>query len=499
MAPASPLGGALLAILAAGSLLFVAAYLRVALARLSYPYELEWIEGGVLEHVRRVVHGQPLYGPPTLQFTALNYAPLYYWAAAPLSAALGDGFMPLRLLSVICSLAAFALLFVLVWRESGRAWAGVLAAGLFAAVFRLGGAWFDVARADSLYMALMLGGATALRLDRSPRRSGIAGAALFALAFFAKQSAVAVAAPLALWLLWKDRTRGVTFALAFAALTGAGLLALQLSTGGWFFFYAFHVAGSHSIDPSRHLLFLIHDVAAPLWPALIVAAVPLLSPATRPGLERAGFLLAFGAGLFGSAWALRLYPVTFDNINLTAYLAIALAAALGFAGWLARGDRPSAARAVTVALAALLAFQLVSLRWPMSAELPTARDRAEGDALIARVRTLPPRVFIPAHGYLATRAGKPPQVHFMALLDVLNAGEGPVERGMWATLRDSLRAHAWDALILDRPNWLMDEALAAGYRPVASVFPDTTSMFPLTGNRTRPEVLLIPPPPPSAH
>ena len=52
--------------------LFVLMYLVVALARLRYPYELEWIEGGMVNHVAQLRSGQPLYGPPSVTFLSTS-------------------------------------------------------------------------------------------------------------------------------------------------------------------------------------------------------------------------------------------------------------------------------------------------------------------------------------------------------------------------------------------------------------------------------------------
>ena len=49
-------------ILAAGGGLFLLIFLGTALSRLGYPYELEWMEGGAVDHVRRVIAGQHVCG-----------------------------------------------------------------------------------------------------------------------------------------------------------------------------------------------------------------------------------------------------------------------------------------------------------------------------------------------------------------------------------------------------------------------------------------------------
>ena len=62
--------------------LFVLMYVVVALLRLRYPYELEWIEGGMVNHVEQVRSGHSLYAAPSLTFTADIYTPLYFIVSA---------------------------------------------------------------------------------------------------------------------------------------------------------------------------------------------------------------------------------------------------------------------------------------------------------------------------------------------------------------------------------------------------------------------------------
>jgi hypothetical protein len=50
---------------------------RVFLSRLSYPLDLEWMEGGILTHALRLARGQPLYAEPSVDFVSFLYTPLY--------------------------------------------------------------------------------------------------------------------------------------------------------------------------------------------------------------------------------------------------------------------------------------------------------------------------------------------------------------------------------------------------------------------------------------
>lgn len=88
------LGASLKPLLVSVGVIFILAYVLTALARISYPYELEAMEGGMVDHVLQILDGGRLYGPPSIQFVPYAYPPLYYYLAAALSHVLPVGFFP---------------------------------------------------------------------------------------------------------------------------------------------------------------------------------------------------------------------------------------------------------------------------------------------------------------------------------------------------------------------------------------------------------------------
>jgi hypothetical protein len=153
------------------ALWFPFACIAIGVLRLAYPFELEWIEGAVLDTVYRVLAGQSVYPRPSLEFIALNYTPLYYHVGAWAARLIGPGFMALRLVSLLATLGTFVVLFECVRRVTANKLAGVLAVCLYAATYRLSGTWFDVARADSLYLLLLLLALAVLHFDPRPPRA----------------------------------------------------------------------------------------------------------------------------------------------------------------------------------------------------------------------------------------------------------------------------------------------------------------------------------------
>ena len=224
--------------LAAVGLAFLAVYLVVVWLRLRYPFELEWMEGGSVDHVRRILSGKPLYVVPTLDFVPFIYTPLYYYLGAAVTKLLGVGFFPLRLVSVAASLACFALLYAMVRRETGSRWAGLVAVGFFAATYARSGAWWDVARVDTLMLALLLAGIHLLRVSPKPGTQIAAGLVLY-LAYMTKQQALLVALPVLVAVAAYQRRRAVWCVSALLLPLLASHFLLDWLHDGWYTYYVY--------------------------------------------------------------------------------------------------------------------------------------------------------------------------------------------------------------------------------------------------------------------
>ena len=216
-------------VLTALSVAALIVWVLTAAARCGYPFELEWMEGGSLDHVERVLEGRDLYVEPGLEYGAYPYTPLYFWVAAGFAQVFGPGFLALRLVSILSTLAIFGLLFDCgrrLAREQGATrslglLSGVTSAALFAAAHRFAGAWLDLARVDALSIALLLACFHQMRF--APVRRATWLGALFGLAAFAtKHSTLLPAlalAPAAFYpAVLRDRRNG----LALRSIVGGG-------------------------------------------------------------------------------------------------------------------------------------------------------------------------------------------------------------------------------------------------------------------------------------
>jgi hypothetical protein len=492
------------AVLGAGALWYLGSVLVVALARINYPYDLEWMEGGTLEHVARVLSGQPLYVPPSLEFTPYIYPPLYYFVAAPFAKLFGLRLLSLRLVSLAASLGVLAVIAALVHQRTRSRLGALVGAGLFAALYERTGAFFDLARVDAL--ALLFALLAVWLLLRNERRDVAAGV-LLAAACFTKQSLLLVAVPVVLARTWSLRgPQRLQCIAAFVVLAGGGGVLLHARTHGWSTTYLFSLPASHPRVSAAWVGFWRDDLfkavpAAMLALAAVIACGvgELCSPRNIAGGfgnplrvstwiagaagVRAGRPVELAAvlGSLAAAWSSRLHTGAFSNVLMPAYACLAWQTGTVL-GWLDAPDAPPARR--RLALAACF-VQLALLWFPPWRQVPTAADRAAGAALVAKLAAAPGPVLVPYHPHLARMAGKATSAQEMALADVLRGGNRDAIETLTADVRRRLDAREFAAVVLDNDWWRAD--VDASYVRSQTLFLDEPEVFwPRTGWRTRP-------------
>ena len=286
----------------------IARYLWVVAHRITFPFELEWMEGGSVEVVRRVVEGHNIYGPPSMGFTPWPYPPLYFWLSAGVSKFTGVGFFPLRLVSVCASLVVLWVLYRMVRGATGDHIAGLLAAGVYATTYSLSGAWADIGRVDSLFLALALGAIAVARRAESTRAGALVGL-LFFLSFFTKQDGLLIALPVVGWMLVARRRAGIVALGVLGGLVALSTVVLDALSHGWYQYYVFSELSSQGIVPENWEDFWRYDVLHPLAPLVLLTlvALPLLIAGRRwwsVDWRAAGFWAAATAGLLGAAWGI---------------------------------------------------------------------------------------------------------------------------------------------------------------------------------------------------
>ncbi|HEX6242862.1 MAG TPA: glycosyltransferase family 39 protein, partial [Polyangiales bacterium] len=451
------------------AVLFLCTFLILAIERARYPFELEWIEGGLLDEMRRVRAGQGLYVAPSVDYVPFIYNPLYFWTSSLVSLAFGENFFSMRLVSLLSALFSFLGIGALVRRESGSVVGGWLGAGLYAATFPLSVQFMDLARVDSLFVALVV--ATLWVLRSQPTLPGRCLAAGLLLAcFLTKQSGLLTIAPLGLFLLWdglqtatslRGRLLAALPPLLVAAGVGLSVLLLQAASEGWYFYYAFELPREHRLVASLWVDFWTVDLMSPLGFACLGALFVLVGPSELPLRAR----LLWSAGLVGvlmTSWSSRLHDGGWTNVVMPTHALLAplaaLAAVTGFRLASGLSDAVQRARAQWFVQGAMV-LQLAMLLYDPRACVPSARDLQAGLSIVDTLRAAHGDVFVPTNSYLSTLAGKQPHLHEMAVRDVFRGPRHPAADQLRRDIAQSLAQKRWSLVITDN-NFYADHVLA---------------------------------------
>jgi hypothetical protein len=421
---------------------------RVFLSRLSYPLDLEWMEGGTLTHALRLGSGQPLYAQPTVDFVSFLYTPLYPAVLCALSKVFGLSYMLGRAVSILAFSGALVILvaaargiaqqFESVKLPAVATTAGLLGAAAVCLAFPFCGAFYDLVRCDSLWLFLVSAGLYSCSPGRSMTRIAL-GALLLVLGFFTKQTAAPfmVAAAVAV-ALTSGVKRGLVFsAVAFGSTTMAILVGQHL-TDGWLWIYIYQLHQSHEIlleriwpETPRILLDYGFMLLAPIAACLLFAAV-------RRRLSRRLFYWAsmaatgLATAAVGSAtqgaYDNAYIPAVYFGALLSAACAVELPALAADLRASSDGAVWSIGEGSRRRLGSLRIFSLVGLgllsahaviRWlDASSLVPNQEDRAEARRFLAYLVEQGPEIFVPSHPFYSVLAGGRAHLHIMGVNDV---------------------------------------------------------------------------------
>jgi hypothetical protein len=474
--------------------------------RYQYPYDLEWMEGGMLHHAHRIADGQGIYGPPSVDFIPYLYTPLYPGLLAVLGSMFGLSYQLGRAISII-ALIGIAVTVVSIHLRATRGEApatraasltgAALALGVFAAAYPWLEGWYDLVRADTLFLWMVTGGIALLHhtIRVGTRWHGYgrttAAAAILGLAFFCKQTGIIFVAAGGVIVLATNWRRAPVYVAVTGAIGLGGVGLLDLATDGWFWVYVREVHAAHDFNWDRvwmaldMMLWQFPVVTITIGLGLVgVTTVAILKRRIVPAAETFlvwtfVYLVSIVVGQigFGTEFAHKnafMPAMLHGGIAAGCAIPAVLASASLLAAPHLRG-RPLtlATQAPAVALAVALGVQLQQAWWQPSKWVPRAGDAERGDALVARLRQIEGEVWIPSHPWYAHLAGKDMHVHRMGIKDVTVRKPRKI-----AGLTEALDARRFAAIVLDNRdlhqygelgalnrNYHEEDVLGGGERP----------------------------------
>lgn len=237
---------------------------------ISYPYQLDYGEGPVLDQAVRLFNSQSIYRTDlsTPPFVVNIYPPIYIVAQLPFINLFGPAFWYGRAMSFI-SILAIALLIILTLHEFLGNWIGSMVGGLTFLAIPYIVHWSHLFRIDALALLLTWGALFLIVRWPKARWSLSLAILLLAASIYTRQTYL-LAGPLTVFCwLWAQSgwKRALSFTGLLISLVTGIFIILNWVTAGGFLFNTITILGEHTIsldtiwyftqEVSKHLPFLL--------------------------------------------------------------------------------------------------------------------------------------------------------------------------------------------------------------------------------------------------
>ena len=401
----------------------IAILMLLVVNHVSFPLNIDLMEGTVLQHFRRAMSLSPVYPQPAPEFVPLAYNVLYYYFCVPFGYVVGDGLSTLRLVSILGMVGIGVIVYRVVADMSGSRWWGGVSAGLFAAAYRVMDAYLDSAHSDSWFVLSAVFGSYIIGKGRS-RNWNLLGIAILVSSFWFKQHGAWFAIGGVLFLTWREGWRSSMRYWLLALCLGPGLYVLAGPElfGSHYHYFTWEVPRQWSEfglwTLRRYLGFIVL-----YYLPLAAAALWLAGRSVVGGRDRIDiwtFQLPF-ALLTGFTGALD--PGSSNNVFIAQGVWLIIVGCAGLADLARRGL--AVWRFPAWAAALILSFG-VFLYDPRALMVSGDAARAYGD-LVATLKGMDGPVYAPSVGQLQADYAFFPAAHWVALQDMIR-GPGRDER-----------------------------------------------------------------------
>lgn len=476
-------------ILGTAAIAYIALMLYVTLSRIAYPFELEWMEGGSVEQLDLIMQSKQIYTPPSINYIPYIYTPMYYWASIPFAKVFGIGLFPMRLVSFLSTLGCLLLTFLIINQLTKDKLLSLTGAGLFAATFNIGGAWFDLARVDMLFMLFYLFAVFILISNRDTKWLLISSLIAFC-GFLTKQSAMFLFFPVSVYLLIYERKKSWYFNIPFWSLLILSTVYFSMSSDGWYYFWNFTLPADHRWTKKVFILFWTFDIIRPLGVSLAFIIMIFLTKKWKENKNNLLLYLSIIIGAVICSYSSRLHYGGYANVLIPIYAILSIFMPLGVKYVLGMFSEESN-KIIHILVYTLLIFQFITLLYSPGKMIPTKADEKAGWELVNTIKSFKGDVYVPGNIYFSRVAGKKQFSHGLLLWDLMQSTT-KYSKSIEKELIQALESGRFDAIISYNQMESNYPKFTEYYYPARKVQTDESLLWAKTGFTTRPEFIYLP-------
>jgi len=456
------------------SAVVIATVLLVMVLRIGFPLELEWMEGGVLHQAHRFAHGRSLYPPAGRDFVPFLYTPGFAVLLGSLGKVFGVSYTLGRLISIVSCIAIGWAIYRAVELAGKPPAHRIAAVALFASGYVFTFRWLDLARPDTLAMALCVWALVLLRDARGSHQKAVLAGLLMALSFWTKQTAATFVIASGVGALLVAPRQLPAYALTIALIDGGGVLLGNALTEGRLWHYIYELHQTHAFNDERFEKktwgMFVHAgpfvlLALAISLGALVVRLKRSSQRWTDAAEPAYWGIMATTGLLVSALG---YSTQWAEPN--AFIPGVLMGSIAVGVLLPTSGRLGQATCILVL--AQLCFSLAvepmyqpiqnkgsaglkqSYVWQSWARtVPSDERRAKAEALRAELEAGPGPILALQRPWWTVLAGSDGHVGSMGITDVLPDDRVAIQKALVAELRDGQFAQVWTEG--DPPRWMM--------------------------------------------
>ena len=487
-----------------GSVLFIITFIIMSIIRMSYPFELEWMEGGSVEHTQRVMNGDGIYVEPGIEFIPYIYTPFYYYISAMFCGIFGVGLFPLRLVSTLSALLTGIFIFLLLKKETDDLFSSIISTGLFFGFYVIGGAWYDLARVDSLFILLFI---ISIYLLRQKKNNWyyILSAVFAFLSYFTKQSTLLFALFIMIYLILYERKGFWIYSLIFVGLVLVSTIIFNYSTSGWYYFWNYELPAAHRWNIEFTILFFTRDIFEHTGIAVSFAFIYFFINFSNQksflskNNNTYAFYLFVCIGMFAGSYFSRLHYGGFLNVIIPAYTILSILTGLSYKKIKDLIEIQQSSEVQNLKYNYFLIFlnltivaQFLAVVYDPGLQLPSEKDYISGNKFIQAVKTQNGHVLIPGNTHTYYKlAGKKNFAHIELINDLYEHNEQYGQKVM-NEFKEHLETHHFSAIFANKLFREHFPFFKNYYEFKGELFNDESSFKTKTGHITRPEWLYVP-------
>lgn len=468
-------------------LYFVCSYLFIVINRITYPFELEWMEGGTLMHIKKLVEGLDIYTSPSIDFIPAIYTPFYYYISKIAVSIWGFNFFSIRMISFISSILILFNIYLITLEIIKDKTFSFIAVSFFIASFNASGSWLDIGRVDSLAYFLLTSGFYMV-LKKKLISVAVIAPIIFILAYLTKQNILIFALGAIFFIYYFDKRACIYFTIVFLCGLLITHLLYDIFTDGWFSYYTLTLSNSLETKFNKLFTFWLNDIIKTYPIAILAILFLFLNSKNSHNILPSKFLIFLIAFLIISYFP-RVKIGGFENALIPAFIGISIYSSISMKYLF--DELPLKFQKF---LFLTVIIQLLLLYYPIAEHIPSSIDKKTGETLLSELKSIKGNIFFPDHPFYLFLIGKESQAQSMAISDFINSKtKTEYKNKLLKEISNRIKNKYYEALIFDRKDFLLrifEKEIYENYNLVDSNL--TGNFFvPVTGGPNKPTFLFL--------